>query len=286
VNFSGIQYKSAQYDVSPDTHRVDLNKVEALAKATRPKLIFCGGTAYPRTWDYAGFAQIAQAVGAVLVADIAHVAGLIAAGAHPHPYPHAKIITTTTHKTLRGPRGGMILCDTAHAKDIDRAVFPGLQGGPHDHTTAAIAVALKEAATAEFRAYGHQIVKNAKALAAALQGRGFRLISGGTDNHLILIDVTPRGITGKPAARALHEAGIECNYNTIPFDPRKPFDPSGVRIGTPSITSRGMLEKDMELIAAWIDRVLQVADDTAKLHKIRAEIADFCKAFPAPGIRV
>ena len=217
---------------------------------------------------------------------IAHIAGLIAAGAHPHPYPHAKIVTTTTHKTLRGPRGGMILCDAAYAKDIDRAVFPGLQGGPHDHTTAAIAVALKEASTDEFRRYGHQIVKNAKALATALQARDFRLISGGTDNHLILIDVTPRGINGKPAARALHEAGIECNYNTIPFDPRKPFDPSGVRIGTPSITSRGMTEKDMEPIAAWFDRVLRVADDQEKLHAIRAEVAEFCRAFPAPGIRV
>jgi glycine hydroxymethyltransferase len=180
----------------------------------------------------------------------------------------------------------MILCDTIFAKDIDRAVFPGLQGGPHNHTTAAIAVALKEAATAEFRAYGQQIVKNAKALATALQARGFRLISGGTDNHLILIDVTPRGITGKPAARALHDAGIESNYNTIPFDPRKPFDPSGVRIGTPSITSRGMTEEHMAPIAEWIDRVLGVADDAEKLHNIRAEIAEFCKAFPAPGIRV
>ena len=180
----------------------------------------------------------------------------------------------------------MILCDTTHAKDIDRAVFPGLQGGPHNHTTAAIAVALKEAGTADFRSYGQQIVKNAKALATALTARGFRLISGGTDNHLILIDVTPRGITGKPAARALHEAGIECNYNTIPFDPRKPFDPSGLRIGTPSITSRGMQEKDMEPIAVWIDRVLRVADDPQKLHAIRAEIAEFCKGFPAPGIRV
>jgi glycine hydroxymethyltransferase len=285
VNFSGIVYHAAQYDVDPDTHLVDLNRVETLAKSVRPKLIFCGGTAYPRTWDYAGFAAIAASVGAVLVADIAHIAGLVVAGAHPHPYPHAPIVTTTTHKTLRGPRGGMILCDAAHAKDIDRAVFPGLQGGPHNHTTAAIAVALKEAATPEFRAYGQQIVKNAKALAAALAARGFRLISGGTDNHLILIDVTPRGITGKPAARALHEAGIECNYNTIPFDPRKPFDPSGLRIGTPSVTSRGMTEKDMEPIAVWIDRVLQVADDVDKLHKIRAEIAEFCRAFPAPGIR-
>jgi glycine hydroxymethyltransferase len=286
VNFSGIHYKAKQYEVDPETHRVDLNRVETLAKATRPRVIFCGGTAYPRTWDYAGFATIATSVGAVLVADIAHIAGLIVAGAHPHPYPHAKIVTTTTHKTLRGPRGAMILCDTIFAKDIDRAVFPGLQGGPHNHTTAAIAVALKEAATAEFRAYGQQIVKNAKALATALQARGFRLISGGTDNHLILIDVTPRGITGKPAARALHDAGIESNYNTIPFDPRKPFDPSGVRIGTPSITSRGMTEEHMAPIAEWIDRVLGVADDAEKLHNIRAEIAEFCKAFPAPGIRV
>jgi glycine hydroxymethyltransferase len=286
VNFSGIHYQSKQYEVDPETHRVDLNRVESLAKAVRPRVLFCGGTAYPRTWDYAGFATIAASVGAVLVADIAHIAGLVVAGAHPHPYPHAKIVTTTTHKTLRGPRGGMILCDTIYAKEIDRAVFPGLQGGPHNHTTAAIAVALKEAAEPSFRAYGQQVVKNAKALAAALQARGFRLISGGTDNHLILIDVTPRGITGKPAARALHEAGIECNYNTIPFDPRKPFDPSGVRIGTPAITSRGMRAEHMEPIAAWIDRVLGVADDLGKLHKIRAEVAEFCKAFPAPGIRV
>jgi glycine hydroxymethyltransferase len=170
----------------------------------------------------------------------------------------------------------MILCDAAHAKAIDRAVFPGLQGGPHNHTTAAIAVALQEASTSSYREYGQQIVKNAKALAAALQARGFRLISGGTDNHLILIDVTPRGITGKPAARALHQAGIESNYNTIPFDPRKPFDPSGLRIGTPAITSRGMREQDMEPIAAWIDRVLTVADDADKLQEIRAEIAEFC----------
>jgi glycine hydroxymethyltransferase len=286
VNFSGIVYHASQYDVDPETHRVDLNRVESLARTTRPKIIFCGGTAYPRIWDYAGFAQIADSIGATLVADIAHIAGLVVAGQHPHPYPHAKIVTTTTHKTLRGPRGGMILCDAAHAKDIDRAVFPGLQGGPHNHTTAAIAVALKEAATDDFRAYGRQVVLNAKALAAALQERGFRLISGGTDNHLILIDVTPRGITGKPAAKALHEAGIECNYNTIPFDPRKPFDPSGLRIGTPSITSRGMREKDMSAIAAWIDRVFKVADDERALHAIRAEVAEFCKAFPAPGIRL
>jgi glycine hydroxymethyltransferase len=286
VNFSGLYYKAVQYDVDPNTHCVDLNHVEDMAKRSRPRVIFCGGTAYPRTWDFAGFADIAERVGATLVADIAHIAGLVAAGAHPHPYPHAKIVTTTTHKTLRGPRGGMILSDGAHAKELDRAVFPGLQGGPHNHTTAAIAVALKEAATDDFRSYAHQVVKNAKTLAAELTGRGLRLISGGTDNHLILIDVTPRGITGKPAAQALHEAGIECNYNTIPFDPRKPFDPSGIRIGTPAVTTRGMGEKEMTSIADWIDRALAVADDTRALHAIRAEIADFCRAFPAPGIRV
>jgi glycine hydroxymethyltransferase len=286
VNFSGIHYKAVQYDVDPESHRVNLDHVEDLARKAKPKLIFCGGTAYPRTWDFAGFAQIAKAVGAVLVADIAHIAGLVVAGAHPHPFPHAAIITTTTHKTLRGPRGGMILSDGTYAKELDRAVFPGLQGGPHNHTTAAIAVALKEAATADFRRYAHQVVANGKALAAALNERGLRLISGGTDNHLILIDVTPRGITGKPAAKALHEAGIECNYNTIPFDPRKPFDPSGLRIGTPAITSRGMRESQMSAIAEWIDRVLGVADDPRALAKIRAEIAEFCKGFPAPGIHV
>jgi glycine hydroxymethyltransferase len=286
VNFSGIHYKAVQYDVDPQTHRVDLNRVEALARQERPKLIFCGGTAYPRIWDFEGFARIAESVGAVLVADIAHIAGLVAAGAHPNPFPHAKIVTSTTHKTLRGPRGGMILSDGTYAKELDRAVFPGLQGGPHDHTTAAIAVALKEASTPEFRAYGHQIVANAKALAEALNERGFRLISGGTDNHLILIDVTPRGITGKPAAQALHAAGLECNYNTVPFDPRKPFDPSGIRIGTPSVTSRGMKEPEMRAIADFIDRALGVAGDEQALAKIRAEVAEFCKAFPAPGIGI
>jgi glycine hydroxymethyltransferase len=284
VNFSGIYYHSVQYEVDRETHRVDLNEVEDLARKCKPKMIICGGTAYPRTWDFAGFAQIAKSVGAVLVADIAHIAGLVAAGAHPHPFPHAQVVTTTTHKTLRGPRGGMILSDGAFAKELDRAVFPGLQGGPHNHTTAAIAVALKEASTLEFKRYAHQIVANAKALAAELTERGLRLVSGGTDNHLILLDVTPRGINGKPAARALNKAGIECNYNTVPFDPRKPMDPSGLRIGTPSVTSRGMLEKDMRAIAAWIDRVIDAADDDAVLAAIKGEIREFCKAFPAPGI--
>jgi len=284
VNFSGIQYHAVQYEVDAKTHCVDLNRVEDLARRARPKMIICGGTAYPRTWDFAGFAAISSAVGATLVADIAHIAGLVVTGAHPHPFPHAHIITTTTHKTLRGPRGGMILSDGTFAKEIDRAVFPGLQGGPHNHTTAAIAVALKEAATPEFKRYAHQVVANAKALAAELLRHGLRLVSGGTDNHLILIDVTPRGINGKPAARALSKAGIECNYNTVPFDPRKPMDPSGLRIGTPSVTSRGMKEKEMVAIAAWIDRVIDAVDDERVLAKIRAEIAEFCKAFPAPGI--
>jgi glycine hydroxymethyltransferase len=286
VNFSGIYYRSVQYDVDPITHRVDLNKVEELARKERPKMILCGGTAYPRTWDFAGFADIARAVGAVLVADIAHIAGLVVGGVHPHPLPHAQVVTTTTHKTLRGPRGGMILSDGSFERELDRAVFPGLQGGPHNHTTAAIAVALHEAATAEFKAYAAQVVANAKALASELKARGIGLISGGTDNHLILIDVTPRGINGKPAARALNRAGIECNYNTIPFDPRKPMDPSGLRLGTPSVTTRGMQAPDMAAIAGWIDRVLAAPDDGHKLAAIKSEIAEYCQDFPAPGIRI
>ena len=286
VNFSGIQYKAVQYEVDRETHQVDLNRVEDLARKARPKLIFCGGTAYPRLWDFEGFAQVAAGVGATLVADIAHIAGLVVAGVHPHPFPHAHIVTTTTHKTLRGPRGGMILSDGTYAKALDRAVFPGLQGGPHNHTTAAIAVALKEASTPEFVQYGRQVVANAKALAEALKSFGLRLISGGTDNHMVLLDVTPRGINGKPAARALERAGIECNYNTIPFDPRKPFDPSGLRVGTPSVTSRGMKEEHMPHIAAWMDRALDAPQDEARLEEIRAEVASFCRDFPPPGIRV
>jgi glycine hydroxymethyltransferase len=284
VNFSGKQYRAVQYDVDPDSHRIDLNRVEELAKRERPKMIICGGTAYPRTWDFEGFRRIAESVDAVLVADIAHIAGLVVGGAHPHPFPHAEVVTTTTHKTLRGPRGGMILSQGRYATELDRGVFPGLQGGPHNHTTAAIAVALHEAATDDFRRYAHQIVANAKALAEALGERGLRLISGGTDNHMMLIDVTPRGINGKPAARALNHAGIECNYNTIPFDPRKPMDPSGLRLGTPSVTSRGMQEKDMVAVAGWIDRVLEAADDAERLDSIRVEVREFCTQFPAPGL--
>lgn len=286
VNFSGRQYRAVQYDVDPKSHLINLNRVEELAKKERPKMIICGGTAYPRIWDFPGFSQIAESVGAVLVADIAHIAGLVVGGVHPHPLPHAEIITTTSHKTLRGPRGAMILSQGKYARELDRAVFPGLQGGPHNQTTAAIAVALHEAATDEFKQYVHQVVANAKALAAALEERGFGLISGGTDNHMILIDVTTRGINGKPAARALNHAGIECNYNTIPFDPRKPMDPSGLRLGTPSITSRGMKENDMIAVADWIDRTLDAAEDPDRIASIRTEVREFCAQFPAPGIRV
>ena len=285
VNFSGKFYDATQYEVDQETHIINMDLVRDQALKIRPRLLFAGGTAYPRTWDFEAFAAIAKEVGAHFVADIAHIAGLVAAGAHPSPVPHADVVTTTTHKTLRGPRGGMILCKEEHARPIDRAVFPCLQGGPHNHTTAAIGVALKEADTDSFREYAHQIVRNAKALAEALLGHGFRLISGGTDNHLILIDVTPRNFTGKRAAQVFQDAGLETNYNTIPFDPRKPMDPSGVRIGTPSVTSRGMKEKDMVEIAGWMDRALNCADDSDKLAKIRAEIGAYCAAFPAPGIR-
>ncbi len=233
VSATGKWFRSVQYGVRADTGRIDFDEVRDLARRERPKLIYCGGTAIPRTIDFPAFAEIAREIDAILVADIAHIAGLIAGGAHPSPVGHAQVITTTTHKTLRGPRGAMIMSDAEHASALDKAVFPGLQGGPHNHTTAAIAVALKEAADPSFSGYAHQIVANAKALADALTERGYNLVSGGTDNHLILIDLTPQEIAGKPAAKALDRAGIEVNYNTVPFDPRKPFDPSGLRIGTP-----------------------------------------------------
>jgi glycine hydroxymethyltransferase len=274
VSATGKWFRAVQYDVRKDTGVVDLDEVRSLALAERPKVIFCGGTAIPRTIDFPAFAEIAQEIGAVLVADIAHIAGLVAGGAHPSPVGHAPVITTTTHKTLRGPRGAMILCAAEHAKAIDRAVFPGLQGGPHDHTTAAIAVALHEAAQPEFREYAHTVVANAKALAEALLERGFDLVSGGTDNHLILIDLTSKTIAGKPAAQALDRAGIELNYNAVPFDPRKPFDPSGIRLGTAGITTRGLKPEQMPLIADWIDRVIAAHDNDQALDRIAAEVED------------
>jgi glycine hydroxymethyltransferase len=285
VSATGKWFHAVQYGVRADTGRVDFDEVRDLARKERPKIIFCGGTAIPRTIEFGAFAEIAAETGAVLVADIAHIAGLIAGGAHPSPVGHAEVITTTTHKTLRGPRGAMIMSAAQHASALDRAVFPGLQGGPHDHTTAAIAVALKEAATPEFRAYAHQIVANSKALAAALIERGYYLVSGGTDNHLILIDLTAQEIGGKPAARALDRAGIEVNYNTVPFDPRKPFDPSGLRIGTSSITTRGLTEAHMPQVAAWMDEAIRAASkqDDAVIDRVAAQVRDLLAGFPMPG---
>ncbi|MFJ8960369.1 serine hydroxymethyltransferase [Lentzea sp. NPDC102401] len=274
VSATGKWFNAVQYEVRKDTGVVDMDEVRALAQAERPKVIFCGGTAIPRTIDFPAFAEIAREIDAILVADIAHIAGLVAGGAHPSPVGHAPVITTTTHKTLRGPRGAMILCDAEHAKAIDRAVFPGLQGGPHDHTTAAIAVALHEASQPEFREYAHMIVRNAQALAEALLERGFDLVSGGTDNHLVLIDLTSKLIGGKPAARALDRAGIELNYNAVPFDTRKPFDPSGIRLGTPGITTRGLKPEQMPLIANWMDRAIAAHDDDQALDRIAAEVGE------------
>jgi glycine hydroxymethyltransferase len=274
VSATGKWFNAVQYGVRADTGRVDLDEVRDLARRERPKLIFCGGTAIPRIIDFPAFAEIAREVGAVLVADIAHIAGL-----------NADVITTTTHKTLRGPRGAMIMSTAEHASAVDKAVFPGLQGGPHNHTTAAIAVALREAAQPSFRTYAEQIVANAKALADALLARGYTLVSGGTDNHLILMDVTAQGIGGKPAAKALDRAGIEVNYNTVPFDPRKPFDPSGLRIGTPAITTRGLQPAHMEQIAAWMDEAIIAAskEDDEVIERIAAEVRELMSGFAMPG---
>jgi glycine hydroxymethyltransferase len=279
-------WRSVQYTVDEKTHLIDYDKMRDLARKERPRIIVAGATAYPRLFDFKLIAEIAKEVEAYFLADIAHIAGLIVAGAHPDPSPYCDVITTTTHKTLRGPRGAMVLCKQELAAVIDRAVFPALQGGPHNHTTAAIGVALKEAATPEFREYGHQIVRNSKALAAGLLERGFTLVSGGTDNHLAVIDMTNKKVYGKKTAQALDRAGIVANYNTIPYDPRRPFNPSGVRIGTPSVTSRGMKEQEMARVAAWIDEVVANVNDEDRLDAIAREVAGFCRAFPAPGIAV
>ena len=285
ASVTGKWFRPVHYGVRKETGRVDMNDVRDLALQERPKIIICGGTAIPRTIDYPAFAAIAEEVGAVLVADMAHIAGLIAGGAHPSPVGHAPVITTTTHKTLRGPRGAMILTDADHATAIDKAVFPGLQGGPHNHTTAGIAVALREAAQPSFRGYAAQVVANAKALAAALVDRGYDLVSGGTDNHLLLVDLTSKGIAGKPAAKALDRAGIELNFNSVPFDQRKPFDPSGIRLGTPAITTRRLTEEHMPQLAAWMDEAITAAskDDESSLDNIAGEVRDLLSAYPIPG---
>ncbi len=286
VSVTGKYFKSVQYGVRKTDHLIDLDEVRALAREHRPKLLWCGTTAYPRTLDFPAFRAIADEVGAILVADIAHISGLVCAGQHPSPVGIADVVTSTTHKTFRGPRGGMIFCKKQHAAAIDKAIFPGLQGGPHNHTTAGIAVAANEAARPEFKVYARSIVENAKALGAALSERGFGVVTGGTDNHLLLIDVTSKGVTGKQLAQALDRAGIVLNYNTVPFDPRKPFDPSGVRIGTPAVTSRGMGKGEMLRVAEWMDRVTAQPGDEAGLARIAAEVKELCSRFPAPGIRL
>jgi glycine hydroxymethyltransferase len=283
VSITGKYFVSVGYGVRKDTGRIDYDEVRDLARKEKPQLLWAGGTAYPRLWDFAAMASIAKEVGARFVADIAHIAGLVVGGAHPSPVGVADVVTTTTHKTLRGPRGGMILCKTEYAQAIDRAVFPGLQGGPHVHNTAALAVALKEAAQPSFKDYARQVVTNAAAMADELLGRGFQVVSGGTDNHLILVDLSNKNVSGKVAAKILDKSGIELNYNSVPFDTRKPFDPSGIRLGSPSITSRGMKEAEARQVAHWIDRVVsQPTEDVAA--EVMAEVRELTKKFPAPGI--
>ena len=286
VSISGKFFRPVHYGVRKDTGRVDMDEVRDIAKKERPKLLWAGGTAVPRTVDFAAFAEIAKEVDAVFVADIAHISGLVAGGAHPSPNKVADVISTTTHKTLRGPRGGMLMCKEAHQKAIDRAIFPGLQGGPHNHTTLALAVALGEAKTQAFKDYAHQIVANSKALAAAMLEKGFDLVSGGSDNHLILCDLTNKNVPGKKAAQALERAGIVLNYNSVPFDPRKPFDPSGIRIGTAAVTSRGMKESEMKKLADWMAQVVESPENDSLQATIAKEIAELCAGFPAPGLAV
>jgi glycine hydroxymethyltransferase len=293
VNFSARFYQTVQYTVGRDGY-IDYEEVEKLAHTEKPKIIVAGATAYSRFFDFEKLARIAHAVGAYLMVDMAHIAGLIAAGAHPSPFPYADVVTTTTHKSLRGPRGAMIFANSASeiaktngldiANAIDKAVFPGLQGGPHDNQTAAIAVCLGEALKPAFKTYGRQIVKNAKTLARALQKHGFQIVSGGTDNHLMLLDLTALGISGREAQDRLEEVGIIVNRNTVPYDTRSPFDPSGIRIGTPSVTTRGMKEQEMILIAGWIDRVLKDTSPNS-LALIKKEIKALCKKFLPEGLQ-
>ena len=280
VNFSGRLYGVAPYGVSEETGTIDYDALAELARERRPRLIVAGASAYPRVIDYERFRAIADEVGALLMVDMAHIAGLVAAGCHPSPVPHADYVTTTTHKTLRGPRGGMILCRGEHAKTLDSRVFPGMQGGPLMHVIAAKAVALKEASTEEFAIYQRQIVANAKALAGALTARGFRLVSGGTDNHVMLLDLRDSEVTGKLAQETLERAGITANRNTVPFDRRSPFVTSGVRIGTPAVTTRGMKEPEMRVIAELIQRALAKVGDERGLDAIAAEVRALCERFP------
>lgn len=295
VNFSGKWFNSVQYDTGKDGW-LDYDAMADLVKKHKPRLIFVGATAYPRIFDWQKLRKIADLADAFLVADISHIAGLVVAGEHPSPVGIADVITTTTHKTLRGPRGAMILCNGKPSNPlkavernrenlptlIDRAIIPGLQGGPHNHQTAAIAVALHEAAQPAFREYGKQVVKNAKHLAKNLIAKGYELVTGGTDNHLLLVNLTNKSVTGADAEKALGAAGITVNKNTVPFDPRPPFSPSGIRLGTPALTTRGMKEPQMDQIAEWIDRAIKANDQDAKLAKIKQEIEAFAKEYPLP----
>ncbi|MEY3014003.1 MAG: hypothetical protein RIT45_2738 [Pseudomonadota bacterium] len=288
VSVTSRFFEANHYSVDRDTHLLDYDAIAERAREVRPAVLVAGATCYPRVIDFAKMAAIAEEVGAKLMCDIAHISGLVVGGAHPSPVPHAAVVTTTTHKTLRGPRGGLILCKEAHARSVDRAVFPGLQGGPHEHAIAALAVALHEAAQPEFAAYAHQIVRNARALADELLRLGVHVITGGTDNHLVLFDATShggagKGPGGKDAAVAMDEAGLEANANTIPFDPRPPMDPSGVRLGTPSLTSRGLGEDECRQVARFIVRSLELREDAVGLRALRSEVHDLMAAFPAPG---
>jgi glycine hydroxymethyltransferase len=284
VSISGKYFNAIQYGVRRDDHRIDFDQVASLAREHKPKVLFCGTTAYSRIVDFPKFAEIAREVGAILVADIAHISGLVAGGAHPSPVGNAEVISSTTHKTFRGPRGGMIMCDEKHKKAIDRAVFPGLQGGPHNGTTAGIAIAAKLAMTDEFKSYAHAVVDNSRALSEVLLSRGFDLVTGGSDNHLILIDLTSKDVPGKVAAQALDRAGMVANYNSVPFDTRKPFDPSGIRLGTPAITSRGMGSDEMKRLGNWMGDVIEDVENETLLARVAGEIKDLCDQFPAPGV--
>lgn len=280
INFSGKYYKIVPYGVNRETEHIDYDELLKLARESRPKLIIAGASAYPRIIDFEKFSAIAKEVGAILMVDMAHIAGLISANLHPNPVPFAEFVTSTTHKTMRGPRGGFILCEEKYAKDIDRTVFPGIQGGPLMHVIAAKAVAFKEAMTDGFKEYQKQVVKNAAYLGKCLVEEGFRLVSGGTDNHLMLVDLTQKNLTGKEAEGVLDKAGITVNKNTIPFDAQKPFITSGIRIGTPAITTRGMKEEEMEMIAQFISRALKYKDNETELINIREEVRKFTSTFP------
>ena len=282
VSVTGKFYNAVQYELDAETGRLDYDAIEAMAIEHKPKVIISGATAYSRIIDFERFSDIAKKVGAFHICDMAHIAGLVASKAHPSPIPYADAVSTTTHKSLRGPRGAMIMCKEEHAARVNKAVFPGMQGGPHMHTISAIAVALGEASTPAFAAYGQQVVSNAKRLAEKLQEYGFDIVSGGTDNHLILIDLRSKGMLGKKLAKALDRAGIVTNYNTIPNDPAKPFNPSGIRIGTPAVTTRGMKEDQMEFIASAFDEITSNIDDDAVIEKVGQKVKDVCGQFPVP----